>query len=147
MFKCNSCQNEGTSSTCSTSKIYISTTAASSAAKATCAPTATAAPSIDKYVCKAQPQGAMRGEKLVKANELLVKALTANLLPPALMDSAEIRELLEFISNGTYIPPHRTKVTELIDAQYDMVFSKVSFVQVLYTYIGQSLLILFSFCI
>ena len=31
----------------------------------------------------------------------------------------------------------------LIDAQYDMVLSKVSFVQVLYTYIGQSLLILF----
>ena len=81
----------------------------------------------------------------MKANELLVKALTANLLPPALMDSAEIRELLEFISNGTYIPPHRTKVTELIDAQYDMVLSKVSFVQVLYTYIGQSLLILFFF--
>ena len=76
----------------------------------------------------------------MKANKLLVKALTANLLPPALMDSAEIREL---ISNGTYIPPpHRTKVTELIDAQYDMVLSKVSFVQVLYTYIGQSLLIL-----
>ena len=73
----------------------------------------------------------MKGEKLVKANELLVKALTANLLPPALMDSAEIRELLEFISNGTYIPSHRTKVTELIDAQHDMVLSKVSFVQVL----------------
>ncbi|KAL5479612.1 hypothetical protein EMCRGX_G023159 [Ephydatia muelleri] len=67
----------------------------------------------------------MRGEKLVKANELLVKALTANLLPPALMDSAEIRELLELISNGAYIPPHRTKVTELIDAQYDMVLSKM----------------------
>ena len=74
----------------------------------------------------------------MKANELLVKALTANLLPPALMDSAEIRELLEFISNGTYIPPHRTKVTELIDAQYDMVFSKVSFVQVLYIYRSES---------
>ena len=79
----------------------------------------------------------------MKANELLVKALTANLLPPALMDSVEICELLELISNGTYIPPHRTKVTGLIDAQYDMVLSKVSFVQVLYTYIGQSLLILF----
>ena len=33
----------------------------------------------------------------------------------------------------------------VIDAQYDMVLSKVSFVQVLYTYIGQSLLILFFF--
>ena len=40
--QCSSCQNEGTSSTCSTSKIFISTTAASSAAKATCAPTAPA---------------------------------------------------------------------------------------------------------
>ena len=59
-----------TSVHCCCTKIFISTAAASSAAKATCAPTATAAPSIDKYVCKAQPQGAMRGEKLVKANEL-----------------------------------------------------------------------------
>ena len=85
------------SSTCSMSKVVISTTAAPSAATAI-----STAPSIDKYVCKAQPQGVMRGEKLVKANELLVKALTANLLPPALI---EFRELLEFISNGSQSCP------------------------------------------
>eukprot|EP00731_Ephydatia_muelleri_P003566 Em0001g3566a len=41
----------------------------------------------------------MRGEKLVKANELLVKALTANLLPPALMDSAEIQEIASVVKD------------------------------------------------
>ena len=54
-------------------------------------------PLINMCVKLNHMQGAMRGEKLVKANELLVKTLTANLLPPALMDSAEIRELLELI--------------------------------------------------
>ena len=70
--------------------------------------------SMDKFV---QPVTVMKGKKLDRANELLVNALTANLLPSALLDSPEFRDLLGFISSGTYIP-HRTKVTELIDHQY-----------------------------
>ena len=71
--------------------------------------------SMDKFV---QPVTVMKGEKLDRANELLVNALTANLLPSALLDSPEFRDLLGFIPSGTYITPHRTKVTELIDHQY-----------------------------
>ena len=55
----------------------------------------------------------MKGEKLTRANELLVKAFTVNLLPPALMDSQEFRDFLDFISNGAFVIPHRTKTTEL----------------------------------
>ena len=58
------------------------------------------------------PQGMLKGQRQTHADQLLVNALTANLLPPSLMDSPEFREFLDFISNGTYIPPHRTKATE-----------------------------------
>ncbi|KAL5496198.1 hypothetical protein EMCRGX_G012436 [Ephydatia muelleri] len=78
--------------------------------------------SMDKFV---QPVTVMKGEKLDRANELLVNALTANLLPSALLDSPEFRDLLGFISSGTYIPPHRTKVTELIDHQYQNMLTKI----------------------
>eukprot|EP00731_Ephydatia_muelleri_P017432 Em0010g530a len=78
--------------------------------------------SIDKFV---QPVTVMKGEKLDRANELLVNALTANLLPSAILDSPEFRDLLGFISSGTYIPPHRTKVTELIDHQYQNMLTKI----------------------
>ena len=61
----------------------------------------------------------MKGEKLTRANELLVKAFTINLLPPALMDNQEFRDFLDFISNGAFVIPHRTKTTELIDVQYE----------------------------
>ncbi|KAL5484412.1 hypothetical protein EMCRGX_G020905 [Ephydatia muelleri] len=54
--------------------------------------------SMDKFV---QPVTVMKGEKLDRANELLVNALTANLLPSALLDSPEFRDLLGFISSGT----------------------------------------------
>ena len=67
----------------------------------------------------------MKGEKLARANELLVKAFTVNLLPPALMDSPEFRDFLDFISNGAFVIPHRTKTTELIDVQYENVLRKV----------------------
>ena len=80
--------------------------------------------SMDKFV---QPVTVMKGEKLDRANELLVNALTANLLPSALLDSPEFRDLLGFISSGTYIPPHRTKVTELIDHQYQNMLTKVCY--------------------
>lgn len=62
---------------------------------------------------------------MARANELLVKAFTVNLLPPALMDSQEFRDFLDFISNGAYVTPHRTKTTELIDVQYENVLRKV----------------------
>ena len=54
--------------------------------------------SMDKFV---QPVTVMKGEKLDRANELLVNALTANLLPSALLDSPEFKDLLGFISSGT----------------------------------------------
>ena len=41
------------------------------------------------------------------------------------MDCPEFRCFLEFISCGAYVPPHRTKMTELIDAKYEEVLSKV----------------------
>ena len=63
----------------------------------------------------------MKGEKLARANELLVKAFTVNLLPPALKDSQVFRDFLDFISNGAYVTPHRTKTTEL---QYEKVLRK-----------------------
>eukprot|EP00731_Ephydatia_muelleri_P003895 Em0002g71a len=46
--------------------------------------------SMDKFV---QPVTVMKGEKLDRANELLVNALTANLLPSALLDSPELRKM------------------------------------------------------
>ena len=79
---------------------------------------------LDRYVTQIQPT-VTKGEKLARANELLVKAFTVNLLPPALMDSQEFRDFLDFISNGAYVTPHRTKTTELIDAQYENVLRKV----------------------
>ena len=80
---------------------------------------------IDKFVSQVQPVTVMKGEKFSRANELLVKALTGNLLPSALLDSPEFRDFLAFISGGTYVPSHRTKVTELIDLQYAKVLIKV----------------------
>ena len=68
----------------------------------------------------------LKGEKLTRVNELLVKAFTANLLPPKLMDSPEFREFLDYISNGSYEIPHRTKTTLLIDMQYENVLKKVA---------------------
>ena len=70
-------------------------------------------------------QGMLKGQRQTHADQLLVNALTANLLPPSLMDSPEFREFLDFISNGTYIPPHRIKATELIDLQHEKVLLKV----------------------
>ena len=49
----------------------------------------------------------------------------ANLLPSSLVDCPEFRCFLEFISCGAYVPPHRTKMTELIDAKYEEALSKV----------------------
>ena len=74
-----------------------------------------------------KPVTVMKGEKLDRANKLLVNALTANMLPSALLDSPEFRDLLGFISSGTYIPPHRAKVTELIDHQYQNMLTKVCY--------------------
>ena len=75
---------------------------------------------LDRYVTQMQPT-VMKGEKLARANELLVKAFTVNLLPPALMDSQVFRDFLDFISNGAYVTSHRTKTTEL---QYEKVLRK-----------------------
>ena len=63
-----------------------------------CTTSVKGAGSMDKFV---QPVTVMKGEKLDRANELLVNALTANLLPSALLDSPEFRDLLGFISSGT----------------------------------------------
>ena len=82
----------------------------------------------------------LKGEKLTRANELLVKAFTANLLLPKLMDSPEFREFLDYISNGSYEIPHRTKTTLLIDMQYENVLKNVSYKA------GSSLIIFISFC-
>ena len=79
---------------------------------------------LDRYVTQMQPN-VLKGEKLARANELLVKAFTVNLLPPTLMDSPEFRDFLYYISNGAYAIPHRTKTTELIDVQYENVLRKV----------------------
>ncbi|KAL5470947.1 hypothetical protein EMCRGX_G029009 [Ephydatia muelleri] len=71
---------------------------------------------LERYITQMQPN-VLKGEKLTRANELLVKAFTANLLLPKLMDSPEFREFLDYISNGSYEIPHRTKTTLLIDMQ------------------------------
>ena len=60
--------------------------------------------SIDKFV---QPVTVMKGEKLDRANELLVNALTANLLPSALLDSPEFRDL-----SGSYLVEHTSLLIE-----------------------------------
>ena len=44
---------------------------------------------IDQFVSQVQPITVMKGEKFSRANELLGKALTGNLLPSALLDSAD----------------------------------------------------------
>ena len=108
------------SSSCSTKTASTSTSSAS-----TSTDKAKGAGSIDKFVSQVQPVTVMKGEKFTSASELLVKALTANLQPSALLDSPEFRDLLGFISSGAYVPPHRTKVTELIDLQYTKVLTKV----------------------
>ena len=59
-----------------------------------------------------------------QADHLLLEALCANLLPSSLVDSPEFRCFLECISCGAYVP-HRTKMTELIDAKYEEALSKV----------------------
>ena len=41
------------------------------------------------------PQGVLKGLRQTHAEQLLVNALTANLLPPSLMDSPEFREFLD----------------------------------------------------
>eukprot|EP00731_Ephydatia_muelleri_P001200 Em0001g1200a len=79
---------------------------------------------LERYITQMQPN-VLKGEKLTRANELLVKAFTANLLPPKLMDSPEFREFLDYISNGSYEIPHRTKTTLLIDMQYENVLKKI----------------------
>ena len=89
---------------------------------------------LDRYVTQMQST-VMKGEKLARANELLVKAFTVNLLPPALMDSQEFRDFLDFISNGAYVTPHRTKTTELIDVQYENVLRKVFFGLLLFLFV------------
>ena len=113
-----SCKNEGVSSSCSTNK-------ASTSSASTSTDKAKGAGCMDKFVSQVQPVTVMKGDKLARANELLVKALTGNLLPSALLDSPEFRDFLAFISGGAYVPPHRTKVTELIDLQYAKVLIKV----------------------
>ena len=110
-----SCKNEGVSSSCSTNKASSSASTATDKAKG--------AKCMDKFVSQVQPVTVMKGNKF--ANELLVNALTGNLLPSALLGSPEFRDFLAFISGGTYVPPHRTKVTELIDLQYAKVLIKV----------------------
>ena len=80
---------------------------------------------IDKFVSQVQPVTVMIGEKFSRANELLVKAPTGNLLPSALLDSPEFRDFLASISGGAHVSPHRTKVIELIDLQYAKVLIKV----------------------
>ena len=84
-----SCKKEEMGSSCSTN-----TGSATTSVKG--------ARSMDKFV---QPVTVMKGEKLDRANELLVNALTANLMPSALLDSPEFRDLLGFISSGAYIHP------------------------------------------
>eukprot|EP00731_Ephydatia_muelleri_P034291 Em0054g14a len=79
---------------------------------------------LERYITQMQPN-VLKGEKLTRVNELLVKAFTANLLPPKLMDSPEFREFLDYISNGSYEIPHRTKTTLLIDMQYENVLKKI----------------------
>ena len=75
-----SCKNEAVSISCSTNK--ASTSSASIATdKAKCAGC------MDKFVFQVQPVTVMKGDKFARANELLVKALTGNLLPSALLDS------------------------------------------------------------
>eukprot|EP00731_Ephydatia_muelleri_P029213 Em0020g857a len=113
-----SCKNEGVSSSCSTNK-------ASTSSVSTATDKAKGAGCMDKFVSQVQPVTVMKGDKFARANELLVKALTGNLLPSALLDSPEFRDFLAFISGGTYVPPHRTKVTELIDLQYAKVLIKI----------------------
>ena len=115
-----SCKKEGVSSSCSTNTASTSTSSAS-----TSTDKAKGAGCIDKFVSQVQPITFIKGEKFSRANELLVMALTGSLLPSALLDSAEFCDFLAFISAGTYVPPHRTKVTELIDLQYAKVLIKV----------------------
>ena len=104
---------------CSSKKEEMGSSCSTNTASATTS--VKGAGSMNKFV---QPVTVMKGKK---ANELLVNALTANLLPSALLDSQEFRDLLGFISSGTYIPPHRTKVTELIDHQYQNMLTKVCY--------------------
>ncbi|KAL5457248.1 hypothetical protein EMCRGX_G034495 [Ephydatia muelleri] len=95
------CKNEGVSSSCSTNK-------ASTSSASTATDKAKGAECMDKFVSQVQPVTVMKGDKFARANELL-----------------EFRDFLAFISGGTYVPPHRTKVTELIDLQYAKVLIKI----------------------
>ena len=68
-----------------------STNTASTSSVSTSTDKAKGAGCIDKFVPQVQPVTVMKGEKFSSANELLVKALTCNLLPSALLDSPEFR--------------------------------------------------------
>ena len=84
-----SCKKEGVSSSCSTNT-------ASTSSASTSTDKAKGVVCLDKFVSQAQPVTVMKGEKFSTANELLVKALTCNLLPSALLDSPEFRDFLTF---------------------------------------------------
>eukprot|EP00731_Ephydatia_muelleri_P034762 Em0075g15a len=80
---------------------------------------------MDTFVQKIPAHGGLKGHDHNQADHLLLEALCANLLPSSLVDSPEFRCFLEFVSCGAYVPPHRTKMTELIDAQYEKALSKI----------------------
>ena len=74
---------------------------------------------MDTFVQKIPAHGGLKGHDHNQADHLLLEALCAKLLPSSLVDSPEFRCFLEFICCGAYVPPHRTKMTELIDAKYE----------------------------
>ena len=84
-----SCKKEAVSSSCSTNT-------ASTSSASTSTDKAKGVGCIDKFVSQVQPITVMKGEKCSRANELLVKALTGNLLPSALLDSPEFLRFLVF---------------------------------------------------
>lgn len=56
-----------------------------------------------------------------EANDLLVDAIVWGLLPSYMMENPFLRQFVEKVSRGSFVLPHRTKMTKMIEAKYEEV--------------------------
>ena len=56
-----------------------------------------------------------------EANDLLVDAIVWGLLPSYMMENPFLQQFVEKVSRGSFVLPHRTKVTNMIEAKYEEV--------------------------